>query len=197
MHTIHTRFLTNLNKHLKIISGGQTGVDRAALDIANALGINYGGWCPKGGLAEDMPNPPGLLHRYPALRATAISDYFARTRLNVEDSSATLIIASSKILAMTGGTGYTIQYADLKQKPCHIVLLTKTNTMTQIMYETTAWMNDLFVKYRWGNKNADKITLNIAGPRASKAPDIYREAYCFLESLLHDVTITNGVDTNE
>ena len=55
---------------LKIVSGGQTGVDRAALDVAIGRGIAYGGWCSKGGLAEDMPNPPGLLSRYPGLRET-------------------------------------------------------------------------------------------------------------------------------
>ena len=77
---------------IRIVSGGQTGVDRAALDVAIELGIPYGGWCPRGGWAEDMPAPPGLLSRYPLLRETAGSDPAERTRLNVRDSDATLVL---------------------------------------------------------------------------------------------------------
>ena len=53
---------------MKLLSGGQSGVDRAVLDVALARGIAYGGWCPRGGWAEDFPEPPGLLARYPKLR---------------------------------------------------------------------------------------------------------------------------------
>ena len=53
---------------MKIISGGQTGVDRAALDLAIERGTEWGGWCPKGGWAEELPNPPGLLRQYPKLK---------------------------------------------------------------------------------------------------------------------------------
>src|SRR5262245_53687608 len=77
-----------------IISGGQTGVDRAALDAAIALGIPYGGWSPKGGWAEDMPSPPGILAHYPALRETSSADPSERTELNVRDSDATLLLTS-------------------------------------------------------------------------------------------------------
>ena len=52
----------------KIVSGGQSGVDRAALDFANEVSLDYGGWCPKGGWAEDLQEPPGLLNDYPALK---------------------------------------------------------------------------------------------------------------------------------
>jgi hypothetical protein len=55
---------------MKLICGGQSGVDRAVLDVAIERGIDYGGWCPKGGWAEDFPEPPGVLARYPALEAT-------------------------------------------------------------------------------------------------------------------------------
>ena len=55
---------------MKIISGGQTGVDRAALDVAIERGMDWGGWCPKGGWAEDFPEPPGLLAKYPHLKET-------------------------------------------------------------------------------------------------------------------------------
>jgi hypothetical protein len=64
---------------LTIVSGGQTGVDRAALDVAIELGIPYRGWCPKGGWAEDMLNPPGVLILYPELRETQDADPRQRT----------------------------------------------------------------------------------------------------------------------
>ena len=81
-----------------IVSGGQTGVDRAALDFAIAHEIPYAGWCPRGGWAEDHPLPPGLLAVYPRLRETPSADPEQRTRWNVRDSDATLIV-----LAGVGG----------------------------------------------------------------------------------------------
>lgn len=59
---------------MRIVSGGQTGADRAALDVAIELAIDYGGWCPAGGWAEDFPEPPGLLAAYPKLAATTEAD---------------------------------------------------------------------------------------------------------------------------
>ena len=110
-----------MTKKLKIVSGGQTGVDRAGLDIAIKHKIPYGGWCPQGGLAEDMPTPPGLLAHYPALKETSASDYYTRTRLNVNDSDVTLVLTNKASLITTGGTGYTVLYAKEKNKPCYTV----------------------------------------------------------------------------
>jgi len=67
---------------MEIISGGQTGVDRAALDVAIERGMAWGGWCPKGGWAEDFPDPPGLLAKYPHLKETAHSHPLQRTEWN-------------------------------------------------------------------------------------------------------------------
>jgi hypothetical protein len=72
---------------MKIISGGQTGVDRAALDVAIERGMTWGGWCPKGGWAEDFPDPPGLLAKYPNLKETTLSHPLQRTEWNVRDGS--------------------------------------------------------------------------------------------------------------
>ena len=71
---------------MKIISGGQTGVDRAALDVAIERGMPWGGWCPKGGWAEDLPDAPGLLAKYPNLRETALPHPLQRTEWNVRDA---------------------------------------------------------------------------------------------------------------
>jgi predicted Rossmann fold nucleotide-binding protein DprA/Smf involved in DNA uptake len=93
----------------KIVSGGQTGVDRAALDIALALGIPCGGWCPRGRGAEDGVIPA----RYP-LQETCSHDYAERTRRNVIDSDGTLILA---IGALHGGTLLTAQLAEKAASP--------------------------------------------------------------------------------
>ena len=89
---------------MKIISGGQTGVDRAALDVAIERGLDWGGWCPKGGWAEDFPDPPGLLAKYSHLRETPGRHPLQRTEWNVRDSDATLIITDSGGLSVSIGT---------------------------------------------------------------------------------------------
>ena len=77
---------------MKIISGGQTGIDRAALDAAIEMGVDYGGWCPKGGWAEDFRKPPGLLARYPLLRETPSAEPIQRTEWNVRDADRLMIL---------------------------------------------------------------------------------------------------------
>jgi hypothetical protein len=76
----------------KIVSGGQTGVDQAALLIASELGIETGGWCPKGGLDE---NGDCILAKYACMKETPTSEPDERTKLNIQDSDGTLIIVPS------------------------------------------------------------------------------------------------------
>mgnify|MGYP003793290687 CR=1 FL=1 len=83
----------------KIVSGGQTGVDRAALDVAMQLGIPVGGWCPRGRRAEDGRIPDS----YPLREASSVN-YAKRTELNVRDSDGTLILSGGPL---TGGTALT------------------------------------------------------------------------------------------
>src|SRR5438445_1429872 len=94
----------------KVISGGQTGVDRAALDVALELGVPAGGWCPKGRKAEDGSLAP----RYP-LTETPSEEYWQRTEWNVRDSDGTLVLTRG---APTEGTAYTIEVAKKLGKPC-------------------------------------------------------------------------------
>jgi hypothetical protein len=101
----------------KIISGGQTGVDRGALDVALDLGIPCGGWCPKGRRSEDGKVP----ERYP-LKETAATDYRVRTEKNVRESDATDVLTWG---APTGGTGYTVKVARQFGKQCKIVDLSE------------------------------------------------------------------------
>src|SRR5262245_62085561 len=106
---------------MKIISGGQTGVDRAALDAAIELGIPYGGWCPQDGWAEDCPHPPGLLARYPELRATPLADPAQRTEWNVRDADASLIIVDARGVPASRGTALAAEFAGGYGKPLLIV----------------------------------------------------------------------------
>ncbi len=104
-----------------IISGGQSGVDRAALDVAIERGIPYGGWCPKGGWAEDIPDPPGLLAQYPHLRETPSADPAERTEWNVRDSNACLILVDESGVAVSGGTALAEKLAAQHGKPLLVV----------------------------------------------------------------------------
>ncbi len=145
----------------KIISGGQTGVDRAALDVALALSIDCGGWCPAGRRAED-DNIDGL---YP-LQETPSDRYAQRTEWNVRDSEGTLIITDGRL---TGGTLFTKVCAERLNKPCWI---SETKEPPEV---------DGF--RRWLQTNRIE-TLNVAGPRESHRPGIYEQAKALLQRLL-------------
>lgn len=151
-------------KWLKIISGGQSGVDRAALDAAISLGFSCGGSCPRGRLAEDGPIPKS----YP-LKELRSPSYAARTRINVEDSDATLVLCDSE---PSGGTALTIDLAMNCAKPLLVVDL---NTKRALR------IDDLVA---WLVSNDVKI-LNVAGPRESGSPGIYEKSLAFMTGLLN------------
>lgn len=145
----------------KLVSGGQTGVDRAALDAALAHDIPAGGWCPKGRRAEDGPIPD----RYP-LRETPSEEYGQRTAWNVRDSDGTLIIAPDPL---TGGTARTMKEAEGHGKP--VLHVRPTDPVPVPMIQA------------WGEVNAVRV-LNVAGPRASEANGIYEVARTILDDLV-------------
>ncbi len=147
----------------KIISGGQTGVDRAALDVAIELEVPCGGWCPRGRLAEDGVVPD----RYP-LHETRSAEYAERTEQNVVDADGTLIIATGPL---TGGTALTVESAHRWNKPCLVVDPQDTPDVGLIV----TWL-----------KHHQIETLNIAGPRESKYPGIYEQARHFLRKLFRN-----------
>ncbi|MFQ5586938.1 MAG: putative molybdenum carrier protein [Thermodesulfobacteriota bacterium] len=144
-----------------IVSGGQTGVDRAALDVALELGIRCGGWCPRGRKAED-----GVIDgRYP-LRETGSDKYSQRTEWNVRDSDGTLILTVGE---PTGGTASTIKAAEEHGRPC-LVLDPSTGGDAERFRE---WTETEMIE-----------TLNVAGPRESTLPGIYDMAAAFLRKIL-------------
>ena len=145
----------------KIVSGGQTGVDRAALDVALALGVPCGGWCPRGRRAEDGVIPA----RYP-LQETGSQDYAKRTSRNVIDSDGTLILA---IGALHGGTLLTAQLAEKSGKPCLVVDLAAPLESGKV--------------HSWIHENQISV-LNVAGPRESQHPGIHALVSRFLDEIL-------------
>ena len=102
---------------MKVTSGGQSGVDRAALDAAIACGVDYGGWCPRGGWAEDFPQPPGLLVNYPRLIETPSADPAQRTEWNVRDANAILIVVDEAGVAVSKGTTLAVGAAERYRRP--------------------------------------------------------------------------------
>jgi hypothetical protein len=149
----------------KIISGGQTGADRAALDVAINLEIPHGGWVPKGRLAEDGQIP----ERYHLQEITTPS-YEQRTERNVVDSDGTLILSHGPL---AGGSAYTQAMAIKHKKPwLHIDLI-----------QTDAFCASLEIE-SWISENRIEV-LNIAGPRESKDQNIYQATKDILEVVLH------------
>lgn len=150
-----------------IISGGQTGVDRAALDAALAHGIPHGGWCPRGRRAED-----GAIPGCYRLDETPAEEYATRTAWNIRDADATLILTRGR---PDGGTALTLRLARDAGKPCLLVDLAEESPDAGIVAE-------------WLERNHIRI-LNIAGPRESKQPGIHADAREFLERLLHAIQV--------
>ena len=166
--------------HLTIRSGGQTGVDRAALDAAIAANVPYVGWCPRGGGAEDLTKPPGLLARYPQLRETPSADPQQRTAWNVRDSDATLLLVRGADVPSSPGTQFTRESAEMVyRKPCRVVRLDGSESHRA----TVEWLSDLAMS------ESDPLDLNVAGPRESQSPGIYDLSFAYVRGLLDAMSI--------
>lgn len=146
-----------------VVSGGQTGVDRAALDAAEQAGMERGGWCPRGRAAED-----GVIPSHYPLRETPSDDPAERTAWNILDTDATLILAPG---LLAGGTALTAEIATRRGRPLLVVDPRRGDPA-----EVREWLRSL----------PGPVLLNIAGPRESEVPGIYREARLFLASVLLD-----------
>lgn len=146
---------------IRIVSGGQTGVDRAALDAALVLGLPCGGWCPRGRRAEDGTIPP----RYP-MRETPSFEFAERTEWNVRDAEATLVLTRGR---PTGGTALTVALARRLGRPLLVLDLGRHPDPAEVQ----RWL----ARHRVG-------TLNVAGPRESQQPGVHEEALRFLQAAL-------------
>ena len=156
----------------RLVSGGQTGVDRAALDAGLQLGVDTGGWCPKGRRAEDGRIPD----RY-ALSETESANYAVRTEWNVRDSDGTLILVWERVIPR-GGTELTVKFAKKHQKPYFVSDISQPPTAEQTRL-LRAWVADSGIS-----------VLNVAGPRESDRTPVYQPALATLLALLS----TTGVE---
>lgn len=149
-----------------IRSGGQTGVDRAALDTARKFRLPIVGWCPKGGTAEDCPEPPGLLKTYPELRETESADVNVRTERNVRDGDLTLILGED---FHSPGTDVTAAFAKKYGKP---LLYLRRDNIAEVARRI---------------RESPYTDINIAGPRESEAPGIYERSKVLISRLLKEL----------
>ncbi len=149
---------------MKLVSGGQTGADRAALNVALELGLDHGGWVPKGRAAEDGPLPG----RY-RVRETPSQDPASRTERNVMDSDATLLISHGPL---TGGSELTRRFAAALGKPVLHVELGRLGA-AEAAERIARWLGALRCR-----------TLNVAGPRASEEAGIHAAAGAVLRHAL-------------
>lgn len=177
MSDAHDKGPTIVHRPSKIVSGGQTGVDRAALDAAIAIGIPHGGWCPRGRLAEDGAVPA----KY-AMQEMRSPSYAARTEQNVIDSDATLIFYRN---LLQGGTALTHDLALQHKRPVFLIDLARLpdtpfrsserlEQLPVVLQELIAWLEE-----------GRFLVLNVAGPRESQQPGIGDEARDLLTWLFH------------
>ena len=157
-------------EELKIVSGGQTGVDRGALQAAIDLGLDWGGWAPKGWRAEDGTIPP--LYRT-KMQEHASANYRVRTRRNVVDSHATLIITNT--YPLSGGTLKTRFFCQEAMRSHFVVSLGEADAVGKVR----RWLAQFFAI-----EHPVPFVLNVAGPRESKAGGIQKRTRAFLTDVL-------------
>jgi hypothetical protein len=149
-----------LPARFKMVSGGQSGADIAALDWAIAHGVEHGGWCPKGRRSEDGPIPPLYV-----LGETPLGNYLQRTEWNVRDSDATVIFTMTD--ALDGGSKRTAGFAEKLHRPwLHFRPGVHEKFLAQFLARHKV------------------TTLNVAGKRESAAPGVYRFVFDTLDRVL-------------
>jgi hypothetical protein len=168
---------------LKIISGGQTGVDRGALDAALKAGIEHGGHCPKGRKAED-----GAIPALYQLEETWTDKYPPRTAMNIRDADGTLILVHGRSgFHRSRGTKLTLEMCRKQKKPYLLANPAKLDQVEAVII----WLEELERKQQgvpgWLEELAEEdrpLVINVAGPRESMAPGIHDETVKFLGRVL-------------
>ncbi len=151
----------------RIISGGQTGADQAALDAAIKNDVPHGGWIPKGRMTESGPLPK----KYQLLEMASQS-YPERTEQNVLDSDGTLVVSHGRI---TGGTALTRELAEKHGKPC-LLLDMDRHSLAEAVEQVSTWV-----------RNNDIGIMNVAGSRASHDPEIYQATFSVLDTFFKNL----------
>ena len=161
-----------MDKIAIIRSGAQTGADRGGIDAALECRKPITGWVPRGGLAEDFLDAPGLLSAYPQMKETPSDGYVQRTEWNVRDAHATLIIAPDGV-EPASGTEMTVNFGFEYRRPTLVI------AGAEELDRVVEWLDPLGLG----------LTLNIAGPRASKCPRVYDETKETVRGLLKALSI--------
>ncbi len=161
---------------IKIVSGGQTGADRAALDVALQLGLPHGGWCPKGRKCED-----GVIAERYQLQETPSSDYPVRTEWNVRDSDGTVVFSIAPVL--TGGSKKTVELAHRYHKP--VLHLWRDGGVSSPEQALLRFIRDNKIR-----------VLNVAGPRGSKEPEVAAFVTQALEKTFGSIGANANVQTS-
>jgi Circularly permutated YpsA SLOG family len=183
---------------LKIISGGQTGVDRGALDAALKFEVECGGCCPAGRLAEDGRIPV----RYPVAELPNAS-YSERTKRNVSDADGTLIICKGEL---SGGTRETLEFCRERGKP-HLVIDVTWANIEEAIARATEFVEGLLARERRNRSELAKVSglsrdpstslgmtvLNVAGPRASQWPEAHEITRQIISAVLRRLSGHEGV----
>ena len=157
----------------KIISGGQTGADQAALDVAIKIGIPHGGWIPKGRITEKGALPDKyLLQEMPDI------SYTKRTEKNVINSDGTLILSHGQL---TGGSELTLKFAQKHNRACLHLNLNNTPVF-QAARQIKTWLQKHHIEI-----------LNVAGPRETHDPAIYQATVEILQTALSMDIIDNSL----
>lgn len=151
-----------------VVSGGQTGADRAGLDVALSIGLPIGGFVPAGRRTEDGALPDS----YEGMTETRSASYTERTVLNVRHSNATLLFHFED--EISGGTALTLKAAKKWGRPCLSVQLhPELHPSDDRVKEVRSWLRRRKVQ-----------VLNVAGPRESEAPGIHAQTSAFLLRVL-------------
>jgi len=158
---------------MKLLSGGQSGVDRGGARCGIERSIDYGGWCPKDGWAEDLSAPPGLLAKYPNLKETPLPDPAQRTEWNVRDADACMIVIAAGGLAVSKARALAEELAHRFRKPLLVVDLGDPEPVEH----AALWC-------ACSSAGLAPIWARIGGPRENEAPGIYASATAFIHALL-------------
>jgi hypothetical protein len=163
-----------MSKIVSVRTGGQSGADRGAMDAARECGVPVVGWCPKGGWAEDLPDPPGIRALYPQMTETPLADVSQRTEWNIRDSTCCITINTADH-GTSPGTDLGYACYEKYGTPHFEIVLDDPEPLGEQVERARAWLCSL---------NDDTLVLGVGGPRASEYPGVYDIAYNVVKTLL-------------
>ncbi len=163
-----------MSKIIEFRSGGQSGADRGAMDAAQACGVRVEGWCPAGGWAEDLPEPPGVRALYPQMVETPSADVAQRTEWNIRDSTCCIAL-NTKARGTSRGTDLGYECYEKYGIPNFEIVLDGPVSIDEQIEQACEWLREL---------DDDAIVLGLGGPRASEYEGIYDIAYHVTETII-------------